>query len=145
MLRRHPASSACRHADDERDRELAARHIRDRSGVVEDLIERQHAEVDRHDLNDRPHPRHCCANARSHIGALRQGGVANAVFAELFRQAFGDGVAAAVSRDVFAHQKDARIGDQGLTQRLLAGLAVGDRRRSELRRLVHAGISFIVT
>ena len=36
--------------------ELAAGHVQQRGGVVEDLVEREQAEVDGHDLDDRPHP-----------------------------------------------------------------------------------------
>ncbi len=42
------------HADDERHRTLPSRHVAERGGVVDDLIERQQAEVDRHDFDDRP-------------------------------------------------------------------------------------------
>jgi hypothetical protein len=42
------------HADDKRHAVLPARHVPDGSGGVEDLVERQQREIDRHDLDNRP-------------------------------------------------------------------------------------------
>ena len=116
---------AGRHADHQRHGELAARHVRDGRGVVDDLVQRQKAEIHCHDLDDRTHTRDRRTNPGTDITALGQRRVANRVFAQFVCQTFGDRVAAAIARDVLAHQEDARIGEDRFTDRLLAGLAVG--------------------
>ena len=75
MLCRELAAGAGRHADNQRHGELAARHMRDRRGVVDDLVERQQAEIDRHDLDDRPHAGHRRADARRRRRRLSESGV----------------------------------------------------------------------
>ena len=105
MLRRDLPPAAGRHADHQRHRELAARHVRDRRGVVDDLIERQQAEIHGHDLDNRPHPGQRRADPGADKGALRQRRIANALLPEFVEQALGHGVAAAVAPDILAHQK----------------------------------------
>jgi hypothetical protein len=53
------------HANNNRYRELPARHMADRRRVVDDLIEGKKAEIDRHDFDDRAHP----AEGRTDPGA----------------------------------------------------------------------------
>jgi len=48
------------HADHERDVELTAGHVQQRGRVVEDLVEREQAEVHGHDLDDREIGRASC-------------------------------------------------------------------------------------
>jgi hypothetical protein len=57
MLRGELLARTGRHADHQRHAELPARHVPDRGGRVHDLVERQQAEVDRHQLDDGPQPR----------------------------------------------------------------------------------------
>lgn len=45
--------STRRHAHHERNRELTSRHMMQRRGGIDDLIEGQQAEVDRHNFDDR--------------------------------------------------------------------------------------------
>ncbi len=66
-----------RHADHERHAELVTRHVPDRGGTVQNLVEREEAEIDRHDLDDGAHPRHrradaCAGEARFQIAACRE-------------------------------------------------------------------------
>jgi hypothetical protein len=77
VLRRELAACSGGHADDERDIELAAGHVQQRRRVVEDLVEGQQREVDRHDLDDRSHPAHRRADARADERRLRERGVAD--------------------------------------------------------------------
>ena len=53
VLRGELPPAAGRHADHQRHAELIAGHVPDRRRIVEDLVERQQAEIDRHDLDDR--------------------------------------------------------------------------------------------
>ena len=109
MLRGELPAGAGRHPDDQRHAELAARHVAERRGVVDDLIEREQAEVDRHHLDDRPHAAERRADAGADERRLRERRVADALGAELVEQPLADRVRAAVAPDVLAHQEDARI------------------------------------
>ena len=109
MLGRELASGARRHPNHHRDRELAARHVPDRRGVVHDLVDAEQAEIDRHDLDDRLRAAERGADGRADEGRFRERRVANAFLAELGEQPLADGVAAAVPADVLAHQKHALI------------------------------------
>jgi hypothetical protein len=57
-------AAPARHPDHHRDPHLTVEHVRDRGGVVDDLVHRQQREVDGHDLDDRPQSRHRRADAR---------------------------------------------------------------------------------
>ena len=70
---------------------------------------REQAEVDRHDLDDRPHAAERRADAGADEGRFRQRRVADALGAELLEQPVAHGEGAAVAADVLAHQEDARI------------------------------------
>ena len=100
------------HPDDHRHIELTARHVPDRGGVVDDLIERQQAEIDRHDLDDRPHAAERRTDTGADEGGFGKRRVADAVGAELVQQAPAHRVAAAIAPDILAHQKDALVLEQ---------------------------------
>src|SRR6266700_3582552 len=114
------------HADDQRDAELPTRHVQDRGGIVDDLVQRQQAEVDGHDLHDGPHTAQGGADSGTDEGRLRQRRVADALGAELLQQALADPEAPAVAADVLAHQEHAPVALQRLAQRLPECLAVGE-------------------
>ena len=65
ILRGELPAGARRHADDQRHAELAARHMTQGRGIVDDLVEREQREIDRHDLDDGPHAAHRRADART--------------------------------------------------------------------------------
>ena len=117
MLRGKLPSTPRRHADDQRHADLAPRHVPQRRRVVDDLVERQQAEIDGHDLRRsaafRPAPRRCPAPTNVAFG---EGRVANPLGPEFFEEAFAAGVRTAVSPHVLAHQKHTRIVRQGLAQ-----------------------------
>jgi hypothetical protein len=71
------------HANHHRHPHLAAEHVRDRGGVVDDLVHRQQGEVDGHDLDDRPQPSHGRADAHPDDRVLRDRGVAHPFLPEL--------------------------------------------------------------
>ena len=82
--------------------------------VVQDLVEREQAEVDGHDLDDRAHPAERGADAGADEGRLRQRRVADPLGAELLEQAQAHGEAAAVAADVLAHQEHPLVAVQRL-------------------------------
>ena len=79
VLRRELSAGARRHADHERDAHLPAGHVAQRRRVVEDLIEREQAEVHGHDLDDRPHAGDRRADPGADEGRLRERRVADAL------------------------------------------------------------------
>ena len=109
MLRRELSSATGGHADDERNAELAARHVAQRGGIVDDLIQGEQAEVDRHHLHDRPHAADGCADARTDEGRLGERRVAHALRPELLEQSFAARVRAAVAAHILTHEEDTRI------------------------------------
>ncbi len=139
MLRGELSAGAGGHADHQRDVELAARHVEDRGGVVDDLIEREQAEVDRHDLDDRSHAAERRADAGADERRFRERRVADALGPELLEQALAHGEAAAVAADVLAHEKDARIALQRLADGGAHRLAVGRPCRRPRWRCFSAG------
>ena len=130
MLCGELAPTAGRHADHERDRELAARHVADGGRVVENLVEREQAEVDRHHLDDRAHARECRADAGADERRFREWRVADTLLAEFREQPHAHRIAASVAPDVLAHQEHTRIALQRLTQRRAHCLAVSGFDRS---------------
>ena len=70
-------------AHHEGDGELATRHVQQRRGGVHQLVERQQAEVDRHDLDDRAQPHHRGANAHAGESELGDRRVDHAHLADL--------------------------------------------------------------
>src|SRR5579864_1800081 len=89
--------------------ELTTRHVKDRRGVVHNLVEREQAEVDRHDLDDRPHSAQCRTDSGADESRLRERCVADALGAELFQQSLAHRVATAIAAYILAHQEHARV------------------------------------
>src|SRR5208283_4148788 len=145
MLRGDAPSAAGRHADNQWDGELPAGHMRNRGGIVDNLVEREKAEVAGHDLDDGPHAHHRRANARANNGAFGQRRVPDAFFAELFEHPLRHRVAAAIATDILSHQEDARIFDQRLAQRLFASFAIRQAQGGGVSGVAHAGTSFMTT
>ena len=102
-------AGALRHAHDERHLDLAAEHVADRCGVVDDLVHRQQREVDRHELHDRAQAGHRRADAHADDRVLGDRRVAHALLAELLEQAGGDLERAVEDADVLAHEHDVRV------------------------------------
>jgi hypothetical protein len=116
VLRRELAPGPGGHADDERDAELATRHVAQSGGVVEDLVEGEEAEVPGHDLHDRAHAGDGGADAGADEGRFRQRGVAHPIGPELLEQALGDGEAAAVAAHVLTHEEHSVVAGECLAQ-----------------------------
>ena len=126
MLGRHLPATPCGHANHQRNGALATGHVAQGRCVVHDLVERQQAEIDGHDFDHRPQSTQRRTNARAHETRFRQRRIANTRFAKLGQQTFGDGIAPPITTDVLPHEKDPRIGDQGLAQTFAQCFAVGD-------------------
>ena len=71
-LRGELAARAARHPDHQRNAELPAGHVRDRRGVVHDLVEREQAEVHRHHLDDRAHAAEGGSDAQEFILVVKK-------------------------------------------------------------------------
>jgi hypothetical protein len=76
-----------RHADHQRDRELATRHVPQRCCRIDDLVQREKAEVHRHDLDDRPHAPESCAYPGAGESLLGQRRIPDAFLAKLGQEA----------------------------------------------------------
>ena len=125
MLGGELASGAGGHPDHHRHVDLAAGHVEQCGGVVEDLVQGQQAEVDRHDLHDRPHPTDGGPDPGADEGRLRQRRIPDALGSEFLEQAETDAEGSAVGADVLAHQEDPFIPVQRVPDACAQGLAVG--------------------
>ena len=115
---------ALRHADHDRHLDLAAEHVADRRGVVDDLVHRQQREVDRHQLDHRAQAEHRRAHSHADDRVLRDRRVAHALLAELLEQSGGDLEGALEDADVLAHEEDVLVLVHLLAQGLVEGLAI---------------------
>ena len=125
VLRRELAPAAGCHPHDERHAELAAGHVPQRRGVVEDLVEGEQAEVDGHHLDDRAHAAQRGPDAGPDEGRLGERRVADALRTELVEQAQAHGERPAVAPDVLTHQKDALVRAHRLAQRRADRFPIG--------------------
>ncbi len=133
-----PAAPRC-HAHDERNAHLPARHVAQGGGVVDHLVEREQAEVDRHHLDDRPHAAEGGTDPRTDEARLGERCVADALRAELVEEAEADGEGTAVAAHVLAHQEHPLIGGKRMAQSGAHGLAVGELDGAHAATTVPAG------
>ncbi len=111
--------------EDDRHRELALGHVVHLRRRVDDLVDGQEGEVEGHELDDGPQPRHRRAHAQPREAELADRRVHDALVAELVEQALGHLVGAVVLGDLLAHEEDVRVPLHLLAERLVEGLAVG--------------------
>ena len=121
-------TGALRHAHHQRHARLSAKHVVDVGGVVDDLIEREQREVDRHQLHHGPQAHHRSAHADADDRVLGDRRVAHAPLAKLLQQAIGDFEGAAEHADVLAHQHHALIAPQLLAQGGVQRFAIAQHR-----------------
>src|SRR5262249_2474824 len=124
MCRRQLADAARGRADHQRHTRLAAEHVVDLGGVVDDLVDRHQDEVDRHDLNHRPQAKHGCAGGQADKPFLGDRRVDHALLAKFALQALGDAVGALELTDLLTHQQDVGVARQLLAQRGVQRLAI---------------------
>lgn len=122
MLCRQLPPDAATHPNHDGDVQLAARHVQERGGVVDDLVEGQQAEIDGHHLHNRAHPGH----RRADKAGLGQRHVHDSLGAKFPQKPFAHGKCATVATHVLAEQKGVFILLQSLADGLFQGFAVGD-------------------
>jgi hypothetical protein len=113
-------------SDDERNLCLAAGHVVDLRGVVDDLIERQDRERHGHHLDDRAKSGHGGSGGDAGYGGLRYGSVYDAPAAVLVEQARGYAKGALVAADILTDQKDVLVSIELFDERLADGVAIGE-------------------
>lgn len=126
MLSGELLAAAGSHSDDERDVELATRHVEVRGGGIQDLVRGEKAEIHGHDLDDGAHAAERRADARPHENRLRQRSIADPLGAELLEKSLRDGEAPAVSSHVLPHEKDSRVFRQRFADCLAHRLPIGE-------------------
>lgn len=128
VLRGDAGCSTARTAEDDRRAHLAAGHIERLGGRVDDLVDRLHGEVERHELDDRAQTRHRRADADAGKAMFRDRRVDHAARTEFLQQALRDLVGALVFGDLFAHDEDVLIGAHLFGHRVAKRFADGHRR-----------------
>jgi hypothetical protein len=103
----------------------AARHVADGGCGVHDLVERQQGEIDRHQLDDGPHPA-ADAPMPAPVKPDSDNGVSRMRSSRTCHQPLGDRVAAAIGADILAHQEDALVADHRVADRLFHRFPIGD-------------------
>ena len=124
MLGGKLAAGPGRHADHQRHAELITRHVADRGRGVEDLVEREQAEIYGHQLDDRAHAGHRGADAGAGEAGFRQWRIADAFRAEFRQEALAHGIAAAVAADILTHQEDRAVAAHSVADRLAHRVAI---------------------
>src|SRR3990172_1544095 len=135
-VRRAQLAPATGHAHDERHAPLPSEHVMHLRGVVDDLVHRQEAKVDRHKLGDGALPADRRAHRHADDRAFGNGRVPNAILAEFVEQAARHGVRAAVRADVLAHDEYTFVAQHFLAHRLLQRFADSDDGHVSPRSLV---------
>jgi len=115
-------------ADHQRHPDLAVRHVAHLRGRVDDLIDRQQREVERHHLDYGAEPDHRRADPDPGKAQLGDRGVDDAHGAELLQQAAADLVGALVDSDLLTHEEDAIVQLHLFPERLVQRVAVGEGR-----------------
>src|SRR2546422_2093792 len=128
VLRRELQRCAVRAPQHDRDRDLAARLVQDLRGGVDDLIEGEHGEIPRHELDHRAQASHGGADANAGEPQLGNRGVYDPRRPELLQQTAAHLVGALVDPDLLAHEEHVGIALHLLAQRLVESIAVGEGR-----------------
>ena len=135
MLGRGPEAGADHAADDQRRFRLAAEHVLELGGLIEDLVEAHAHEIDEHELGHRPHAAGRRPGRRADIGRFRKRRIEKpaAVFGV---QALGDAENAApgiflaggagAADDILSHHDHRRIAGHFLVKRLIERLTHAD-------------------
>jgi len=136
MGRPELVSGALRHPNDHRYPRLAAEHVVDVRGVVDDLVVGEQREVDRHQLHDGTQAGHRRPDGDPDDRVLADRRVAHAPLAEALEQPVGDAESTAEDPDVLAEEHHPLVVVHLLDERLSQRVAVAQlahRSRSPLR------------
>ncbi len=149
MLGGNAGGGAVRSAEDHRAAHLAARHVEGLGRRIDDVVDRLHGEVPRHELDDRLQAGQRRADAEAGEAVFGDRGVDHAPGAEFLQQPLGDLVGALIFGDLLAHDEDFRVAPHlfghGVAQRLAHrhGHHLGARRNIGIggQRLARRGRS----
>ncbi|MCY1512434.1 hypothetical protein D9M68_468950 [compost metagenome] len=125
MLGRQLPAGSGSHTHHQGNGELPAGHMPQGRGRIDQGVQCQQAEVDRHHLDDRAHAAQRRADARANEGQFRQRCIADALRTELIQQSTGYRIGTAVAAHVFSHQEDTGVTLESFTQRLAYRRAIG--------------------
>src|SRR5579885_2959795 len=126
VLRATLRATAARSANDQRHFRLATKHIAEFGGAINNQIAGEQAEVDGHEFENWAQAVERGTDSGSRNDFFSQGRIADALFAKFFKKSFTHSVGAAVSRDVFAQDKDALIALHFFANGLAQGITIGD-------------------
>jgi hypothetical protein len=126
MLSRELERGTVGSAKHHRHRVLTTRHVQHLRSGIENLVERENAEVPRHELDHRSQPNHGGADTDAGEPQLGDRRVHDAHLPEFLQEPLGHFVGALIDRDFFAHQKNAIVALHLFTQRLAEGLTIRD-------------------
>ena len=126
VLRRQLQRGAVGTAKHDRDVELAARHVEHLRRGIEHLVEREHGEVPRHELDDRTQADHRRADAHAGESELGDRRVDDAHLAEFLEQSLRYLVRALVDGDFLSHEEDAVVALHLFTKRRVQRVSVCD-------------------
>ncbi len=125
VLRPDAAGRAIGPAEDHRTAHLPARHVIGLGCGVDDMVDRLHGEVERHELDDRAQAAHRCAGPDAGKTVFGDRRIDDALGAEFFEQALRDFVGALIFRHFLAHHEDALVQTHFFGHGVAQGLANG--------------------
>src|SRR5712691_7642373 len=105
---------------------VAAEHVMNLGGVVDDLIDREQAKIDRHQLDNRLEPAHRGADSGADYREFRNRRVTHALFSVDGKQPVGDLECTAEVADLLAHDEDPLIAVEFLAQGLVECFPISD-------------------
>ena len=127
MLGRDAGGGAVGTAKHDRAFHLATRHVVRLGRRVDDLVDRLHGEVERHEFDDRLQPGHRRADADAGKAVLGDRRIDHAPRAEFLQEALGHLVGALIFGNLFAHHEHISVAPHLLGHRIAQGFADGLR------------------
>src|SRR5216683_1686009 len=140
MLCTELMARALRCAYDHRHLGMAAEHVMNLGGVVDNLIDREQAEIDRHQLDNRLEPAHRGADSGADDREFRNRRVTHALFAVDGKQPVGDLECTAEVTDLLAHDEYTLIAVEFLAQGLVERFSVSNLRHAATSLSLHVDV-----
>src|SRR5512136_1976678 len=97
---------------------------------IENLVEREQAEIHRHQFHDGAHSSHRRSNAGAGKSGFRERRIANPLGAEFGKQPVAHRIAAAITADVLTHQKNAFVAFNRIAKGLAHRFTISQLDRS---------------